>query len=61
MKLILLVVGLVLIIEGLPYFAFPDRIKVYLMKILETPSSTLRTIGFASIIAGAVLVYFGRP
>lgn len=60
MKLLLCVIGLVLIIEGLPYFAFPDRLKVYLAKIIEMPSTTLRTLGFFSIIIGAVLVYFGR-
>ncbi|MDD5475344.1 MAG: DUF2065 domain-containing protein [Syntrophales bacterium] len=60
MKLLLCVIGLVLIIEGLPYFTFPDRIKIYLSKIIEMPSSTLRTIGFVSIMIGVILIYFGR-
>jgi len=60
MKLFLCVIGLVLIIEGLPYFTFPDRIKAYLARIIETPASTLRAIGFVSIMIGVVLVYFGR-
>ena len=61
MRLLLCVIGLVLIIEGLPYFTFPDRIKSYLVKMAEMPSATLRTFGFVSIVIGSVLVYLGRP
>jgi len=60
MKFFLCVIGMVFIIEGLPYFAFPERIKVYLAKMAETPDSSLRIMGLAAIIAGLVLVYFGR-
>ncbi len=51
---------MVLIIEGLPYFAFPDKIKSYLMKVYETPERTLRILGLVSVIAGLGLVYLGR-
>ena len=51
---------MVLIIEGLPYFAFPDKIKSYLMKVYETPEHTLRILGLVSVIAGLGLVYLGR-
>ncbi|HET57658.1 MAG TPA: DUF2065 domain-containing protein [Deltaproteobacteria bacterium] len=60
MKLLLSVIGLILIIEGLPYFTFPDRIKIYLAKVIAMPPSTLRIIGLASIMTGVVLVYIGR-
>ena len=60
MKFLLCVIGLVLIIEGLPYFAFPEKIKSYLMKVHEIPDNTLRMLGLASVIAGLILVYFGR-
>ena len=30
MKFFLSVIGMVMIVEGLPYFAFPDQIKVWL-------------------------------
>jgi hypothetical protein len=52
--------GMVFIIEGLPYFAFPDKIKIYLRNVLEIPDRTLRVLGFAAIVSGLVLVYFGR-
>ncbi len=60
MKFFLCVIGLILIIEGLPYFAFPEKIKDYLMKVYDLPGRTLRILGFASIITGLILVYFGR-
>lgn len=60
MDFFLCVLGMVLIIEGMPYFAFPDRVKAYLMKIQETPDSTLRIIGFVSMAAGLLLIYLGR-
>ena len=60
MKYFLCVLGMVFVIEGLPYFAFPVKIKAYLLKIQEMPDSTLRLLGLASIITGLILVYFGR-
>jgi uncharacterized protein YjeT (DUF2065 family) len=60
MKLLFCVIGLVLIIEGLPYFAFPEKIKAYLIKVHAIPDTTLRILGLLSVIAGLILVYFGR-
>jgi hypothetical protein len=60
MKFFLCVVGLVLIIEGLPYFAFPEKIKSYLKKVYEISDNTLRLVGLLSVIAGLILVYFGK-
>lgn len=60
MKFFLCVIGLVLIIEGLPYFAFPEKIKAYLMKVQEIPDTTLRMLGLSAVIAGLIFVYFGR-
>ncbi len=51
---------MVFIIEGLPYFAFPDKIKLYLVKVTEIPDATLRMLGLAAMAAGLLLVYLGR-
>jgi hypothetical protein len=51
---------MVMIVEGVPYFAFPDRMKPWLQKIIETPDGSLRRIGLGLMIAGLLLVYFGR-
>jgi len=60
MKFLLCVIGLVLIIEGLPYFAFPEKIKAYLMRLSEIPDRALRVMGLSAIVTGLILVYFGR-
>ncbi len=52
--------GMVLVVEGLPYFAFPEKIKTYLMQIMNVPDRALRLMGLASILCGLTLVYFGR-
>lgn len=57
MKLFLSALGLMLIFEGLPYFAFPESIKRWLRAVMGLQSSQLRILGFFSIAAGAVLVY----
>jgi hypothetical protein len=60
MEYFLCVVGMVFIVEGLPYFAFPEKVKSYIMKLQEMPDSVLRILGLSAIIAGLILIYFGR-
>ena len=57
MKLLLCLLGLVLVIEGLPYFAFPDRMKRWMGKIREVPDGQLRIMGFFAMCIGLVLAY----
>ena len=59
MKYFLCVLGMVFIVEGLPYFAFPEKIKAYLLKIQDIPDSTLRILGLLAMITGLIFVYFG--
>ncbi len=51
---------MVMIIEGLPYFAFPKRMKFWIQKISVTPEGALRKFGLVLMTAGLLLVYFGR-
>lgn len=60
MKLFLCLIGLVLVVEGVPYFAFPDRMKKWMSMILKAPDNQLRLIGFLSMCIGLLLVYFFR-
>lgn len=57
MKLLFCLLGLVLVIEGLPYFAFPEKMKHWMGKIREVPDVQLRIMGFFAMCAGLVLVY----
>lgn len=54
------VLGLIFIIEGLPYFLFPEKLKIYLLKITTIPDSTLRFLGISAMIIGLILLYWGR-
>ncbi len=60
MKDLLCVLGLVFIIEGLPYFVFPEKLKIYLAKIMTMPESTLRFLGISSMIIGLILLFLGK-
>ena len=60
MKFFLCVVGMVMIIEGTPYFAFPDKMKQLMQQILDLQDGTLRRFGFVLMAMGLFLVYLGR-
>ena len=49
--------ALLLIFEGLLPFASPTSIKKLYKTMVETPESSLRLMGLASIVAGLVLLY----
>ena len=60
MKYFLSVLGMVLVVEGLPYFAFPERVKEFLNHIVNVPDSKLRVFGLIIIGAGMLLLYVAR-
>ena len=60
MKFFLCVIGMVMIIEGLPYFAFPKKMKVWVKKIIDSPQSSLRRFGLVLMVLGLSLIYIGR-
>jgi uncharacterized protein len=60
MDFFLCVIGMVMIIEGVPYFAAPDRMKGWMAKIMEMASGSLRRFGLVMMVAGLFLVYLGR-
>jgi len=60
MEFFLCVLGMVMIIEGLPYFAFPEKMKLWVQKVLEMPDSSLRWFGFVFMFTGLAMIYLGR-
>jgi uncharacterized protein YjeT (DUF2065 family) len=60
MDFFLCVIGMVMIIEGLPYFAAPDQMKGWMAKIMEMAPGTLRRFGLVMMLVGLFLVYLGR-
>ena len=60
MEFFLCVLGMVMVVEGLPYFAFPERMKFWVQKITEMPEQTLRKFGLVIMLLGLGLVYLGK-
>lgn len=52
--------GLVFVIEGLIFAAFPGHAKQAMQSVLATPDATLRGIGLAAAVIGLVLVWLVR-
>jgi uncharacterized protein len=52
--------GLVFVIEGLIFAAFPEAAKRAMTSVLQTPDVSLRLIGIGSAIVGLVMVWLVR-
>ena len=59
MKFFLCVMGMVMIVEGLPYLAFPKKTKIWIQRLLEMPEPSVQKIGLVLMIAGLLLVFWG--
>ena len=57
MKLFILVIGMVLIIEGLPYAASPETMQSWLEKLTKINAVQLRIMGIAAMALGFFLCY----
>ncbi len=60
MKFFLCVLGMVMVVEGLPYFAFPVKMKQVIQKVVEMSDKALQKYGFVLMLFGLFLVYLGR-
>ena len=60
MKFFLSVIGMVMIIEGLPYFAVPAKMKTWLQQIQAVNNDTLRRMGLVLMAIGLALTYMGK-
>jgi len=56
----LVALGLVFVIEGLMFAAFPASAKRAMMSVIETAEPTLRLIGVGSALIGLILVWLMR-
>ncbi|MFH2061099.1 MAG: DUF2065 domain-containing protein [Pseudomonadota bacterium] len=57
MKFFICVMGMVMIVEGLPYFAFPGKMKEMVNMLLSMEETVLRRFGLALMMAGLFIVY----
>ena len=56
----LVAIGLVFVIEGLIFAAFPLSAKKAVAAVMDTPDATLRIVGVVSAVFGLVLVWLMR-
>ena len=60
MDFIVVVIGVVLIFEGLPWFLSPGAAKNILRQLAAIDDRSLRGLGFVLMMAGLLLVYLAR-
>ncbi|MCP3872898.1 MAG: DUF2065 domain-containing protein [Desulfobacteraceae bacterium] len=58
MKFFLCVIGMVMIVEGLPYFASPAKMKEMIQMIIGLEDANLRKFGFFLMLTGLLIVFF---
>ena len=52
--------GLVFVLEGLLFSAFPATAKRAMESVQQTPDSSLRTVGVVSAVLGVLLIWAVR-
>lgn len=57
MKLLLLLIGMVLILEGLPYVAAPELMQNWLKKLSVVPPGQLRFVGLVAMGVGLLICW----
>ncbi|PIE55724.1 MAG: hypothetical protein CSA34_08100 [Desulfobulbus propionicus] len=60
MKLLITLVGLVFILEGLPYLAAPEGMQRWLRQLLEMHPGQLRVMGLIAMAFGFFLCFLGQ-
>jgi len=60
MSYFLSVLGLALVIEGIPYFVFPDKMKSLMERIKTMPSRSLRIFGITAMGTGLLFIYIAQ-
>ncbi|MEW6429009.1 MAG: DUF2065 domain-containing protein [Thermodesulfobacteriota bacterium] len=57
MKLLVTLIGLILVLEGLPYAAFPVAMQNWLRQLQEAEPRRLRLFGTLAVLLGLLLCY----
>lgn len=60
MDYFLSVIGMVFIIEAVPYILFPGHVKTFAQFVHTVPSSRLQATGIIAAFVGLLIIYLGR-
>ncbi len=57
MKLLFTLIGLVFILEGLPYLTFPEAMQRWLHQLMEMRPAQLRIVGLCAVALGLLICF----
>jgi uncharacterized protein YjeT (DUF2065 family) len=57
MKMLILLLGLILVLEGMPYVAAPETMQDWLKKISQVNPGQLRTLGLVAMLFGLAICF----
>jgi uncharacterized protein YjeT (DUF2065 family) len=57
MKLLFTLIGLVFILEGLPYLTFPEAMQKWLHQLMEMKPVQLRMVGLFAVALGLLICF----
>ena len=60
MELFLSALGLAMVLEGIPYFSMPGKVKEVARRLPSYPDRVLRLFGLAVMVTGLLVIYLGR-
>lgn len=60
MKLLITLIGLIFVLEGLPYVAFPEAMQRWLKQLLQMRPDQLRVLGMIAMGTGFFLCFLGQ-
>jgi uncharacterized protein YjeT (DUF2065 family) len=59
-EILFVVLGVVLVVEGMPWFLSPQGTKRMLRELFRMPDSTLRLTGLIFMLFGLLIVYLAK-
>lgn len=59
-KSLLVILGIVLVVEGIPWFLSPRNTKRMLSELFQMKEHSLRLLGLSFMLAGLLFVYLGK-
>jgi len=60
MGFLLTLFGVVLILEGMPWFLSPEGVRRLLQQVVSLPDRVLRFGGLAAMLTGLLIVYLAK-
>lgn len=57
MKFFITLIGLILVLEGLPYVAFPEAMQNWMRQLIQVRPGILRVMGLVAMGGGLLLCY----